>query len=66
MVRNQAKRMLRDAFWACADDLPDDHDFVIVARSDLAAVAAEGGAPGVENELRSVLTSAGLTGGETS
>jgi ribonuclease P protein component len=66
VVRNQAKRMLRDAFWACADDLPEDHDFVIVARAGLAEVASDGGAAGVEGELRAVLTSAGLTGDEKS
>jgi ribonuclease P protein component len=62
VVRNQVKRMLRDAFWACADELPDGHDFVIVARPDMAAVAGERGGPGVEQELRAVLASAGIGG----
>ena len=65
VVRNQVKRQLRDAFWACADELPDDHDFVIVARPDAAELAAERGEPGVEAELRSVLASAGLTGSDS-
>jgi ribonuclease P protein component len=62
VVRNQVKRLLRDAFWACADELPDGYDFVIVARPDLAGVAAERGEGGVEEELRSVLAAAGITG----
>lgn len=64
VARNQVKRMLRDAFWACGESLPDGHDFVIVARPEMAAVASERGAAGVEEELRSVLASAGI-GGES-
>lgn len=60
VARNQVKRMLRDAFWACGDSLPDGHDFVIVARPEMAAVASERGAAGVEEELRAVLASAGI------
>ena len=62
VTRNQVKRMLRDAFWACSTDLPAGHDFVIVARPDSATLAAERGEPGVEEELRAVLTAAGIVG----
>lgn len=62
VARNQVKRMLRDAFWACGESLPDGHDFVIVARPEMAAVAADRGAAGVEEELRSVLANAGVAG----
>jgi ribonuclease P protein component len=62
VARNQVKRMLRDAFWACSADLPEGHDFVIVARPDSASLADERGGPGVEEELRSVLASAGIVG----
>jgi len=62
VARNQVKRMLRDAFWACGESLPDGHDFVIVARPEMAAVADDRGAAGVEEELRSVLASAGIAG----
>jgi ribonuclease P protein component len=62
VARNQVKRMLRDAFWAAGDSLPDGHDFVIVARPEMAAVASERGAVGVEEELRDVLASAGIAG----
>ena len=40
--RNRVKRLLREAFWALDDQLPEDHDFVVVAR----AGAAEVGEPG--------------------
>ena len=63
VARNQVKRMLRDAFWACGESLPDGHDFVIVARPEMAGVASERGAAGVEQELREVLSSAGIVGG---
>jgi ribonuclease P protein component len=62
VVRNQVKRLLRDAFWACADDLPEGHDFVVVARPDMAGLAADRGEAGVEAELRSMLEAAGITG----
>jgi ribonuclease P protein component len=62
VARNQVKRMLRDAFWACGAALPDSHDFVIVARPEMAAIADEQGAAGVEEQLRSVLASAGIAG----
>src|SRR3954470_20998545 len=29
--RSRMKRLLREAFWAGADDLPDGYDFVVVA-----------------------------------
>jgi ribonuclease P protein component len=64
VARNHVKRLLRDAFWAVADGLPDDHDFVIVARPDVASLASEDGEPGIERELRSVLEAAGLLGAE--
>jgi ribonuclease P protein component len=62
VARNQVKRMLRDAFWACGDSLPDGHDFVIVARPEMAGVASERGAAGVEEALREVLAGAGIAG----
>lgn len=64
VTRNQVKRLLRNAFWACAGDLPDGHDFVIVARPELASVADERGERGVEEELRQLLEKAGLDGGK--
>ena len=61
--RNRMKRLLREAFWSAAGDLPAGHDFVLVARPD-AAELAERGEPAVEEALRELLGQAGLLGGE--
>jgi len=61
--RNRVKRMLREAFWASADELAPGHDFVVVARPPAGELAAAEGGRGIEDALRSVLTEAGLTGG---
>ena len=41
--RNRVKRMLREAFWALDEELPEGHDFVIVARAGAAETAERGG-----------------------
>ncbi len=65
VVRNRVKRLLRDAFSACLEDLPDGSDFVVVARPDAAALAEERGEEGIAEALREALTAAGVkTGGE--
>jgi ribonuclease P protein component len=58
--RNRVKRMLREAFWATADDLHAGLDFVIVARPASGELARQGGERAIETALRSVLTAAGL------
>jgi len=45
--RNAVKRALREAFWALGDDLPATHDFVLVARADLAGLVEREGSEGV-------------------
>ena len=60
--RNRVKRLLREAFWGIAPELPGGHDFVVVARPDAAAFASEGGEPAVETALRELLEGAGLVG----
>jgi ribonuclease P protein component len=60
--RNKVKRLLREAFWAIASELPGEHDFVVVARPDAADFAAEGGEPAAEAALRELLEGAGLVG----
>jgi ribonuclease P protein component len=49
--RNEAKRVLREAFWSLAEQLPDTHDFVIVARPDLRGLVEREGASGVRGAL---------------
>jgi ribonuclease P protein component len=58
--RNRVKRLLREAFWASAEELPSGHDFVLVARPDAGELAKERGEKGIEEALRELLDSAGL------
>jgi ribonuclease P protein component len=62
VVRNRVKRQLREAFWSVAGELPGDHDFVIVARSDADGLAERDGAGGFERELRDLARKLGWTG----
>ncbi|MDQ5833498.1 MAG: ribonuclease P protein component [Actinomycetota bacterium] len=61
--RNRMKRLLREAFWAGADDLEPGHDFVIVARPAAGELAEKGGERAVEEALREILAEAGLARG---
>ena len=59
MYRNRVKRTLREAFWSLAErGLPADHDFVLVARPDVAELVDREG--GVERGLRELFADAGL------
>jgi ribonuclease P protein component len=65
--RNRVKRVLREAFWARAEALPDRLDFVIVARPAAGELAREGGSKALDEALGAVLEDAGLaSGGEPS
>jgi ribonuclease P protein component len=55
VVRNRVKRSLREAFWALGDRVPDQHDFVVVARADAKALVEGEGTEGVERELEQLL-----------
>jgi ribonuclease P protein component len=63
--RNRVKRLLREAFWAIADELGEGHDFVIVARAAAGELAEREGEAGIEAALRAVLTEAGLAKGDS-
>jgi ribonuclease P protein component len=60
--RTRVKRLLREAFWASADELPPGHDFVLVARPDAGELARERGEAGIEDALRELLSKADLPG----
>lgn len=49
--RNAVKRALREAFWSLDEDLPADHDFVLVARPDAAGLVEREGTEGVATAL---------------
>src|ERR671937_99428 len=61
--RNRMKRLLREAFWASAEQIRDRHDCVIVARPAAGELARQGGERAIEAELREVLAAAGLASG---
>jgi ribonuclease P protein component len=58
--RNRVKRLLREAFWATADQVAGGHDFVIVARPEVRELAEREGEHGIEAALRDVMAEAGL------
>ena len=53
--RNRIKRALREAFWSLEEELPHGHDFVLVARAEIAALWEREGAEGVRAALREAL-----------
>jgi ribonuclease P protein component len=53
--RNRVKRALREAFWSLSDRIPERHDFVIVARADLAGLVEREGSAGVARDLEEAL-----------
>ncbi len=58
--RNAVKRAIREAFWALSEGLPQQFDFVIVARSDAAGLVERDGTTGVETALQDLFSEAGL------
>jgi len=61
--RNAVKRALREAFWSLDPDLPGRHDFVLVARPDVANLLEREGADGVAGALAGLMEESGLRGG---
>ncbi len=56
--RNAVKRALREAFWSLDASLPAAHDFVLVARPDVAGLLERDGARGVAGALEGLLAEA--------
>ncbi|HWM54402.1 MAG TPA: ribonuclease P protein component [Solirubrobacterales bacterium] len=63
--RNRVKRVLREAFWDLSDRLPDDHDFVLVARPEIADLIEREGEPGVKASIEEALASTSAGGRST-
>ncbi len=58
--RNAVKRAIREAFWALSEGLPQQFDFVIVARADAAGLVGRDGTSGVETALKDLFSEAGI------
>src|SRR5580765_623147 len=56
--RNKVKRALREAFWNLSERLPSGHDFVIVARAEIAELIDRDGSTGAAKCLEEALASA--------
>ncbi len=59
--RNRVKRVLREAFWAEAERLPEGSDYVVVARPDARDLAEREGTDGVRTALSELVDSLGGT-----
>ena len=59
--RTRVKRVLREAFWAEAERLPEGSDYVVVARPDAKGLAEREGTPGMRRVLAELID--GLGGG---
>jgi ribonuclease P protein component len=57
--RNRVKRVLREAFWAEAERLPDTSDYVVVARPDARELAEREGAQGMQGALSELVEQLG-------
>ena len=57
--RNRVKRVLREAFWAEAERLPDTSDYVVVARPDARELAERDGTDGMRAALSELVAELG-------
>ena len=63
--RNRVKRALREAFWGMADRLPENYDFVLVARPELSELLEREGASGVATSIEEALAGSSIGGRST-
>ena len=65
--RTRVKRVLREAFWAEVERLPEGSDYVVVARPDARDLAEREGMPGIRTALAELVDAmsagAGAAGG---
>jgi ribonuclease P protein component len=61
--RNAVKRALKEAFWSLDDSLPPHHDFVLVARPDVAGLLDRDGTSGIATTLGELVAEARPAGG---
>ncbi len=54
--RNKVKRAVREAFWQLAGDLPDRHDYVIVARPGVEGLLDREGGDAVRASLAELVS----------
>jgi ribonuclease P protein component len=63
--RNRVKRALREAFWGLSEKLPENYDFVLVARPDLSDLLEREGTAGVTTSIEEALAGSSLGGRST-
>ena len=63
--RNRVKRVLRESFWALSDRLPAQHDFVVVARAEIAGLIEREGSDAVRASLEEALVAGAKKGRST-
>jgi ribonuclease P protein component len=57
--RNKVKRAIRESFWKLAGDLPDGHDYVVVARPGIESLVEREGTGGVMESLAELVGGGG-------
>jgi len=60
VVRNRVKRLLREAFRDCAERLPGDYDYVLIARPQLTELLDAPDKGAVPAAVRDVFERAGM------
>ena len=56
--RNRVKRAIRECFWELAERLPEGHDFVVVARSEVGAMLERDGSDGLKSAIEELVKQA--------
>jgi ribonuclease P protein component len=59
VVRNKVKRAVRQAFWDLGDEIPDGHDYVVVARPGVEGLLEREGQEGIRASLTELVNDSG-------